>query len=124
MAERNPVSWTPLTVDQRKSVPNADHSALFTRDEVLAALQKLVPAEEAAAIADELYAPDREPDVFFFGELLTALSGLSDSAAERVRTITAPPEEGLPPRKRQDPNGAESQSNGGEVPSGQQGQPG
>lgn len=78
----------PLTPEQRRSVPNADHTALFTRDEVLAALQQLVPAEEAAAIADELYAPDREPDVFFVGELLTALSC-------RVRAITAPPEEGL-----------------------------
>jgi hypothetical protein len=86
-----PVSWLPLTPEQRRSVPNADHTALFTRDEVLAALQQLVPAEEAAAIADELYADNRAPDVFFFGELLTALSGLSDSAAERVRAITAHP---------------------------------
>lgn len=92
MSERESVPWSPLTAEQRKSVPNADHTAVFSRDEVLAALQQLVPAEEAVAIADELYAEDGEPDVFFFGELLTALSGLSESAAERVRAITAHPD--------------------------------
>ncbi|HEX6374075.1 MAG TPA: hypothetical protein VF006_34425 [Longimicrobium sp.] len=94
MSERKSVCWAPLTAEQWKAVPNADHTALFAREEVLAALQQLVSADEATAIADELYSPDREPGVFFFGELLTVLSTLSESAAERVRSIVADPNEG------------------------------
>lgn len=92
MSEENFVSWTPLTPDQWRSVPNADHTTLFSHDEVLAALQQLVPIDEAAAIADGLYSPDREPGVFFFGELLTALATLSESAAARVRSIVHDPD--------------------------------
>lgn len=94
MSDREPVSWTPLTAEQWKDVPNADHTSLFSRDEVLEALRLLVPADEATAIADELYSEDREPSVFFFGELLTALSTLSESAAERVRAIIPESETG------------------------------
>jgi hypothetical protein len=39
-------------------------------------------------LADELYSDEREPDVFCYGELLAALSRVSESAAERVRTLT------------------------------------
>lgn len=91
MSEREPASWTPLTAEQWRSVPNADHTALFSRDEVLAALRQLVPPSEASAIADELYSESREPGVFFYGELLTALSTLSESAAERVRAVVPDP---------------------------------
>lgn len=94
MSERKPVPWAPLTTEQWKSVPNADHTALFSRDEVFVALQQFVPADQATAIADELYSPDREPGVFFFGELLTALSTLSESAAARVRSVVHDPDEG------------------------------
>jgi hypothetical protein len=87
MSDRESVSWAPLTAEQWKSVPNTDHTALFSRDEVFAALQQMVPVDEATAIADELYSVDREPGVFFFGELLTALSTLSESAAARVRSV-------------------------------------
>jgi hypothetical protein len=87
MSDRESVGWTPLTAEQRKSLPNADHTSLFSRDEVIAALQQLVSASEATRIADELYGDNREPDVFFYGELLTALSRVSESAAARVRTI-------------------------------------
>jgi hypothetical protein len=83
--------WTPLTEEQWTSVPNADHTAVFSRDEVFAALQQLVPIAEATAIADELYSAHREPGVFFFGELLTALSTLSESAAARVRAVVHDP---------------------------------
>ncbi|HEX8320052.1 hypothetical protein [Longimicrobium sp.] len=88
MTNREPVGWTPLTAEQRESLPNADHTSLFSRDEVQAALQQLVSASDATRIADELYSDNREPDVFFYGELLTALSRVSESAAARVRTIT------------------------------------
>jgi hypothetical protein len=87
MNERNSVPWTPLTAEQMRALPNADHTSIFSRDEVLAALQQLVPLHEATAITDELYGDDREPGVFFFGELLTVLSTLSPSAAERVRAL-------------------------------------
>lgn len=87
MSERESVPWAPLTAEQWKSVPNADHTALFSRAEVFAALQQLVPADEAAAIVDEFYSTERQPGVFFYGELLTALSTLSESAAERVRAV-------------------------------------
>ena len=96
MGEREPVSWTPLTPQQWRSVPNADHTALFSRDEVLAALQQLVPGAEATTITDELYAEDGEPGVFFYGELLTALSRLSESVAARVRAVLVDPAEGSP----------------------------
>lgn len=87
MSERASVPWTPLAAEQLRLLPNADHTALFTRDEVFAALQRFVPADEATAIVDELYSAEREPGVFFYGELLTALSTLSESAAERVRAV-------------------------------------
>jgi hypothetical protein len=91
MAKREPVSKTPITAEQRRALPNHDHTTLFTRDEVLTALQQLVSPAEALTIADELYRDDREPGVFFYGELLDALADLSESAAARVREITAPP---------------------------------
>lgn len=91
MSERKPVPWTPLTAEQWKTAPRADHTTLFSRDEVLAALRLLMPADQAISLADELYSKDRAPGVFFFGELLSALSTLSDSAAERVRTIVPSP---------------------------------
>lgn len=94
MSDKGSVPWAPLTPEQWKSVPNADHTALFSRDEVFAALQQLVPADEATAIADDLYGADRKPGIFFFGELLTALSTLSESAAARVRAVVHDPEEG------------------------------
>lgn len=97
MSERESVSWAPLTAEQWHSVPNTDHTTLFSREEVLAALQQLVHADEATAIADELYSEAREPGVFFFGELLTALSNLSESAAQRVRTIMPAAEGGERP---------------------------
>lgn len=87
MSAREYVGWTPLTAEQRESLPNADHTSLFSRAEVIAALQQLVSASEATRIADEFYREKREPDVFFFGELLTALSRVSESAAERVRAL-------------------------------------
>jgi hypothetical protein len=87
MSHREYVAWTPLTAEQRESVPNADHTSVFSRDEVMAALQQLVSASDATRIADELYSDEREPDVFFYGELLTALSRVSESAAERVRAL-------------------------------------
>lgn len=88
MSDREPVPWTPLTAEQWKSVPNPDHTSVFTREEVFEALCLLVPADEATAITDALYQEDREPGVFFFGDLLTALSTLSESAAERVRGMS------------------------------------
>lgn len=91
MGEKTPASTAPLSAEQRKALPNPDHTALFTRDEVFTALQQLASPTEALAIADELYRDDREPGVFFYGELLEALAGLSASAAARVREITAPP---------------------------------
>jgi hypothetical protein len=95
MSERHSVS---STAEQGKMLPTADHTALFTRDEVFAALQQLVPTDEATAIVDELYSAEREPgSVFFYGDLLTALSALSESAAERARSVVAPPESERPP---------------------------
>jgi hypothetical protein len=91
MSENAPADWTPLTPEEWTRLPRADHTALFTRQEVATALRLLCPADEAAAIAEELYSEPREPGtVFFYGELLTALASLSDSAAERARSITAP----------------------------------
>lgn len=85
-----PVDWTPLTLEEWMQVPSADHTALFSREEVAAALRLLGPPDEAAEIVKELYSEAREPgSVFFYGELLTALASLSDSAAERARSITA-----------------------------------
>lgn len=94
MSDKESVPWAPLTPEQWKSVPNADHTTLFSRDEVFEALQQLVSSDEAAAIADDLYGADRKPGVFFFGELLTALSTLSESAAARVSAIVHDPSEG------------------------------
>lgn len=90
MNERHFVSSANVTPEERNSLPNVDHTTLFSYDEVLAALRQLVAPDVATAIADELYGDAREPGVFFYGELLTALSNVSESAAERVRTIIAP----------------------------------
>jgi hypothetical protein len=86
MSDKEPAEWTPLTPEQWKELPNAGHTSLFTRDEVEAALKTLAPAGEIAGILNELY--DGAPGTtFFYGELLTALSRLSPSAAERVRSL-------------------------------------
>lgn len=100
MSDKELVPWAPLTPEQWNSVPNADHTALFSRDEVFAALQQFVPADEAAAIADDLYGADRKPGVFFFGELLTALSTLSESAAARVRAVVHDPRKGVTQQRK------------------------
>jgi hypothetical protein len=90
MSDRNPVEWTPLTPEQWAQLPNADHTSLFSREEVAAALRQLAPHEEADEIARELYSGSQEPGtVFFYGDLLSALATLSNSAAERVRSISA-----------------------------------
>lgn len=89
MTDEQPEAWAPLTPDQWADVPRTDHTALFTRDEVAAALRLLMPPDEAAEIVQELYDEPTEPGtVFFYGELLAALASLSDSAAERARSMT------------------------------------
>jgi hypothetical protein len=94
---KHPVDWSPLTAEQWRQVPRADHTSLFSREEVTAALRLLAPPEAAEEIARELFEEVGEPgSVFFYGELLTALASLSDSAAERVRSITPVDETGPP----------------------------
>lgn len=90
MSERREhVAWTPLTAEQWTQVPGADHTSLFRREEVTAALRLLVPAEEAHEIAEALYSEARKQgSTFFYGELLTALASLSESAADRVRSVS------------------------------------
>ena len=90
------MSWAPLTAQQRNELPNADHTSLFTRDEVLGALRLLVSAEVAGGIVNELYSENRGPGTFFYGQLLDALSTVSESAAARVRTIVPGPENARP----------------------------
>jgi hypothetical protein len=90
MSDETPAGWTPLTAEQWRRAPRADHTSLFSREEVEAALRLLAPPDEAAEIVRELYSDSGEPGtVFFYGELLTALASLSDSAAERVRSVSA-----------------------------------
>lgn len=90
MSDETRVGWTPLTAEQWRQMPRADHTSLFSREEVEAALRLLAPPDKAAEIVRELYSDSGEPGtVFFYGELLTALASLSDSAAERVRSVSA-----------------------------------
>ena len=64
-----------------------DFRAVFRQAEVTAALAFLTPnQEEAARIAAQLYAEAGEPWVPA-GDLLSALSLVSDDAAARVRTL-------------------------------------
>jgi hypothetical protein len=89
MSDKTPAGWTPLTIEQWRQVPRADHTSLFSREEVEAALRLLAPPDEAAEIVRVLYSESGEPGtIFFYGELLTALASLSDSAAERVRSVS------------------------------------
>ncbi len=98
MSDKHPVDWSPLTSEQWTQVPRADHTSLFSREEVTAALRLLTAPDAAEEIARELFEEAQEPgSVFFYGELLTALASLSDSAAERVRSVT-PADEAGPPR--------------------------
>lgn len=88
MTDHNPVAWGNLTPEEWRVVQKADHASLFDREEVRNALRFLVPEEEIAVILDEVYAEAAEPgSTFFYGDLLTALSLTSASAAERVRTV-------------------------------------
>ena len=87
MNDRPSASWTNLTPDQWAEVQRSDHRSLFSREEVHAALSRLVPPEEVGRIVAELYDPDTPEPVFFFGDLLTVLSFGSPGAAERVRAV-------------------------------------
>lgn len=90
MSERVPVEWTPLTPEEWAKLPRSDHTTLFSREEVTAALNKLTTPEEAEEIARELYSEPSEPGtIFFYGDLLTVLASLSESAADRVRSVLA-----------------------------------
>lgn len=100
MGGTEPVSWVPLTAEEWKNLPNADHTSVFSRDEVEAALRLLAPADEAAAMAGELYSGDQPGTIFFYGDLLSALSTLSDSAAERVRSLSVSPDADAGPERR------------------------
>lgn len=81
------MSWSNLTKDQWERVQRSDHTTLFSREEVRVALRRLAPPEEVERLIAALYdQPSLEP-VFFFGDLLTALSLGSPDAAERVRTV-------------------------------------
>jgi hypothetical protein len=90
MSDRNEgAAWSPLTAEQWRTVEKSDHRSLFSREEVESALTMFVPAEEIPAVLDELYAetPDEPGSIFFFGDLLTALSLLSPSAADRASSL-------------------------------------
>lgn len=90
MSDRNEdAAWRPLTAEQWSAVEKSDHRSLFSREEVESALAKFVPAEEIPAVLEELYAeaPDEPGSIFFFGDLLTALSLLSPSAADRASSL-------------------------------------
>ena len=86
MQDRRPVGWSNLTPEQWSAVERNDHASLFTQDEVRRAVTVLAPPEDVDTILEQIYAEEGEPGaVFFYGDLLTALSLLSESAAERVR---------------------------------------
>lgn len=72
--------------------PWTDHSTIFSRDEVRRALELLqVPPEEIPTVLGELYTADAEcpSSTFFYGDLLTALSLVSPSAAERAQSLSS-----------------------------------
>jgi hypothetical protein len=78
---------TAFNVEDGKRFGNGGHSSIFTRAEVREALGVLASPEEADAITATLYDdPDPGPD-FFYGDLLTALAIISESAAQRVREL-------------------------------------
>lgn len=88
MQDRQPIAWSNLTPEQWSAVERNDHASLFTRDEVRRALALLAPPEDVDTILEQIYAEEGEPGaIFFYGDLLTALSLLSESAAERVRAL-------------------------------------
>ncbi len=67
-------------------VPGEGHRGLFSQEEVEQALQLLVSRDDAGAIADELYGdPNPGLGIFFPGDLLSALSLVSDDVARRVQ---------------------------------------
>ena len=76
-----------FNAEHGKPLGNGGHSSIFTRAEVREALGILASPEDADAITAAIYDdPDPSPD-FFYGDLLTALSILSESAARRVRNL-------------------------------------
>jgi hypothetical protein len=92
MNDQQKQPWSELSPDEWHAVPRVDHSTIFSRDEVRRALELLrVPSEEIPAVLDELYA-DAAGDpgsTFFYGDLLTALSLVSPSAAERAQSLSS-----------------------------------
>lgn len=88
MGDKQPVAWSSLTPEQWSAVGKNDHASLFTRDEVRRALALLAPPGEVETILEQVYAEDEEPGtIFFYGDLLSALSLTSASAADRVRAL-------------------------------------
>ncbi len=91
MTEHEEQPWSELSPNEWRAVPRSDHSTSFSRDEVRRALEILrVPPEEIPAVLDELYADEAEGpgSAFFYGDLLTALSLVSPSAAERAQSLS------------------------------------
>lgn len=92
MTEQPEEAWSELSREEWRAVPRTDHSTTFSREEVHRALEILrVPSEEIPTVLDELYADqeDGPGSTFFYGDLLTALSLVSASAAERVQSLSS-----------------------------------
>jgi hypothetical protein len=92
MTDEQKQPWSELSPDEGRAVRRTDHSTIFSRDEVRRALEiLLMPSEEIPTVLDELYADEAEGagSTFFYGDLLTALSLVSPSAAERAQSLSS-----------------------------------
>lgn len=77
-----------LPRDQWKVLEDEGHRGHFTEEEIARAGEVLLPSNEAAEFARELYAEtDPGAGIFFPEEMLSALSLVSDELAERVRVL-------------------------------------
>jgi hypothetical protein len=88
MTEHGNEPWSPLSADEWHTLPTNDHSTIFSRDEVRRALEiLLVPSDEIPTVLAEVYGGEPDGSTFFYGDLLSALSRVSPSAAERVQSL-------------------------------------
>ena len=92
MTEHPEEAWSELSPNEWRALPKTDHSTIFSREEVRRALELLqVPSGEIPTVLDEFYADqeDGPGSTFFYGDLLTALSLVSPSAADRAQSLSS-----------------------------------
>lgn len=74
-----------MTAEELEQLPRGDHASSFTQAELRAAAHMIMPEHEVESFMTQVHALG--PGVFFYGDILSALSLVSPRAAQHVRGI-------------------------------------